>query len=173
MQNFTGTFLDIRISNKVRMNVCPEGKYSHEVLNIRKYQLLPSHCERQIFREHLVCVVWYGSIWRFIGLHSLPARVSDRDYLNFLQRHKWTIWGCVRNYVLVQHDRVPPRYSHEVCHWRSENYPGRWLDGRHKAVASWPARSPDFSPPCILFLWGYSKFKVYASSVCWPTREES
>jgi hypothetical protein len=65
---------------------------------------------------------------------------------------------------MLQHDVAPPHYSCEVCQWLSENYAGRWIGLGRDATFSWPARSPDFNP-LDLFVSGYLKTKVYASTV--------
>jgi hypothetical protein len=66
-------------------------------------------------------------------------------------------------------DGAPLRFHCEVCRYRNETHPHRWI-GRATATATdlssgnWPPRSPDLTP-CDFFLWGYVKCTAYRTSL--------
>ncbi|KAJ4426428.1 hypothetical protein ANN_27242 [Periplaneta americana] len=62
-----------------------------------------------------------------------------------------------------QQDGAPPHFANMVRTFLDEQFPARWI-GRGSPYITWPARSPDLTPPDF-FLWGFLKDQVYRTPV--------
>ncbi|KAJ4440170.1 hypothetical protein ANN_08308 [Periplaneta americana] len=60
-------------------------------------------------------------------------------------------------------DGAPPHFANMVRTFLDEQFPARWI-GRGSPYITWPARSPDLTPPDF-FLWGFVKDQVYRTPV--------
>lgn len=107
--------------------------------------------------------VWAGLIGGyFIGPYILPASLSGRNYLIFLQEVLDELLEDLplelRTEMFFQHDGAPAHFTTEVRQHLDETYPNRWI-GRGGPI-SWPPRSPDLTP-LDFYLWGALKSLVY------------
>jgi hypothetical protein len=96
-----------------------------KVMTIRKCQLLPSHSEKQLFRElFFLCRVVIVEMRRHINPYILPARISGCGYLNFHLTHFSGLLEDVsfntRLDTRFQHNGAQPHYSLEMRQWLSE-----------------------------------------------------
>ena len=66
--------------------------------------------------------------------------------------------------TIYQQDGTPPHFANIVRRFLDEQFPARWI-GRGSPRITWPARSPDLTPPDF-FLRGFVKDQVYRTSVC-------
>ena len=60
---------------------------------------------------------------------------------------------------------TPPYFANIVRRFLDKQFPARWI-GRRSPYITWPARSPDLTPPDYFFLWGFIKDQVYRTPVC-------
>lgn len=111
--------------------------------------------------------VWAGIVGDFlVGPYLLPAPLTSRDYLIFLQemlpRLLDPVPQNIKRHMLFQHDGAPPHYGRCVRQHLNQAFGHRWI-GRGGPVI-WPPRSPDLSS-IDFFLWGALKGAVYATPI--------
>ena len=66
--------------------------------------------------------------------------------------------------TLTQQNGALLHFANIVRAFVDENFLARWI-GRGSLYITWPARSPDLTPPDF-FLWGFVKDQVYRTPVC-------
>ena len=66
--------------------------------------------------------------------------------------------------TIYQQDGAPPHFVNIICTFLDEQFPSRWI-GRGSPYVTWPARSPDLTPPDF-FLSGFVKDQVYRTPIC-------
>ena len=59
--------------------------------------------------------------------------------------------------------RAPPHFSNIVATFLDEQFPATWI-GRGSPYITWPAKSPDITPPDFSF-GGFVKDQVYRTSI--------
>ena len=68
---------------------------------------------------------------------------------------------------IFQQDGATPHFYFDVFARLSANLPGHWIGhASHidSPLLTWPPWSPD-TTPCIFFLWGYIKDRVYVPPI--------
>ncbi|KAJ4449078.1 hypothetical protein ANN_00473 [Periplaneta americana] len=102
--------------------------------------------------------VWCGIMRdRIIGAEKT---VTANTYLDMLQLYAVP---QLPDGAIFQQDGAPPHFANMVRTFLDEQFPARWI-GRGSPYITWPARSPDLTPPDF-FLWGFVKDQVYRTPV--------
>ncbi|KAJ4442309.1 hypothetical protein ANN_12177 [Periplaneta americana] len=86
--------------------------------------------------------------------------VTANTYLDMLQLYAVP---QLPDGAIFQQDGAPPHFANMVRTFLDEQFPARWI-GRGSPYITWPARSPDLTPPDF-FLWGFVKDQVYRTPV--------
>ncbi|KAJ4429534.1 hypothetical protein ANN_21703 [Periplaneta americana] len=98
---------------------------------------------------------------RIIGPYFFAEKtVTANTYLDMLQLYAVP---QLPDGVIFQQDGAPPHFANMVRTFLDEQFPARWI-GRGSPYITWPARSPDLTPPDF-FLWGFVKDQVYRTPV--------
>ncbi|KAJ4428941.1 hypothetical protein ANN_25937 [Periplaneta americana] len=106
--------------------------------------------------------VWCGIMRdRIIGPYFFAEKtVTANTYLDMLQLYAVP---QLPDGAIFQQDGAPPHFANMVRTFLDEQFPARWI-GRGSPYITWPARSPDLTPPDF-FLWGFVKDQVYRTPV--------
>ncbi|KAJ4447016.1 hypothetical protein ANN_09004 [Periplaneta americana] len=173
----------------VQLNIPPTTVHTvlHKRLRLRAYKLqlhqmiTPNDkLERKRFAETMLDKVDDDD--------TFLTRVCFSDEATFhvsgkVNRHNCRIWGSenpitANTYLdmlqlyavpqlpdgaIFQQDGAPPHFANMVRTFLDEQFPARWI-GRGSPYITWPARSPDLTPPDF-FLWGFVKDQVYRTPV--------
>jgi hypothetical protein len=151
---FTRWFLDMKISEGVCMD--PEG-HPQKDITVIKCLLVPPNSENQTLTSNSFPSSVGSNFGGLRGPHTLPARIRDRDCLNFLRTHLGrqleTLPPSVRVFECGFQRRCSPHYSRNVRRWLSEKFPETLL----WSSVFWPERwsdlcCRDFSSEDILSL---------------------
>ncbi|KAJ4427656.1 hypothetical protein ANN_25304 [Periplaneta americana] len=98
---------------------------------------------------------------RIIGPYFFAEKtVTANTYLDMLQLYAVP---QLPDGAIFQQDGAPPHFANMVRTFLDEQFPARWI-GRGSPYITWPARSPDLTPPDF-FLWGFVKDQVYRTPV--------
>ncbi|KAJ4442648.1 hypothetical protein ANN_04237 [Periplaneta americana] len=175
--------------SSVQLNIPPTTVHTvlHKRLRLRAYKLqlhqmiTPNDkLERKRFAETMLDKVDDDD--------TFLTRVCFSDEATFhvsgkVNRHNCRIWGSenpitANTYLdmlqlyavpqlpdgaIFQQDGAPPHFANMVRTFLDEQFPARWI-GRGSPYITWPARSPDLTPPDF-FLWGFVKDQVYRTPV--------
>ncbi|KAJ4436441.1 hypothetical protein ANN_19074 [Periplaneta americana] len=103
---------------------------------------------------------------RIIGPYFFAEKtVTANTYLDMLQLYAVP---QLPDGAIFQQDGAPPHFANMVRTFLDEQFPARWI-GRGSPYITWPARSPDLTPPDF-FLWGLLRTRSTGRQyVIWQT----
>ncbi|KAJ4432019.1 hypothetical protein ANN_20633 [Periplaneta americana] len=176
------TFDEPRVSNRsprksirqasVQLNIPPTTVHTvlHKRLRLRAYKLQLQQMitpndklERKRFAETMLDKVDDDDTFLTRVCFSDEATfhtVTANTYLDMLQLYAVP---QLPDGAIFQQDGAPPHFANMVRTFLDEQFPARWI-GRGSPYITWPARSPDLTPPDF-FLWGFVKDQVYRTPV--------
>ncbi|KAJ4435559.1 hypothetical protein ANN_18175 [Periplaneta americana] len=163
---------DDKYGASVQLNIPPTTVHTvlHKRLRLRAYKLqlhqmiTPNDkLERKRFAETMLDKVDDDDTFLTRVCFSDEATfhtVTANTYLDMLQLYAVP---QLPDGAIFQQDGAPPHFANMVRTFLDEQFPARWI-GRGSPYITWPARSPDLTPPDF-FLWGFVKDQVYRTPV--------
>ncbi|KAL6421073.1 hypothetical protein ACFW04_013597 [Cataglyphis niger] len=152
-----------------RINFC-KGIFIHLFNVFFHNYLLWAEENPRVIRQHAFQYRWTINVWtgiianrivnnKFTNYRSLfPPRLTGEVYTNYLEHQLPELLEgiplCVRQQLILQHDKAPAHFLRQACNFLSAHYRDKWKDQGGPII--WLTRSSDLNV-LDYFVWGHIK----------------